>query len=455
MYLNKAACCCAGGVIDKIWSASRCSETSCQNDPCEECEPECPSPVTFCDAYRIALGLPSVLDPAYCYLVALGGCLYNVTGFTEGSCSPVPTLTHNSVSFYGIYPKPPLPETCLGFCENIGGNHVVEFKPFEGGMNCGTRFTVSANWSGAWCNGDCSEPNRCVKEIGSVTFEWELDLWPNGAVSLPSACDDRDRNCDNCVETDPSGSNPNDYIANDQIQDNYCNETNPVDDPCDDPSIDFGPACTIYATLDVQIVTASFPPPATAALTITRSCGDCSIGFGGWISGSPDGTLTIEGCSFTADLCGTNVDAFADRINDVLGRPSDECLATYTAVANSCATIGFGQRECPNTNCDEPMSLAGTPYIWSGPFFSNAYCTATYYAQPALAYKLVLSVFGANFTFLDSDDVCKCTGSALGQWFAQYESNEILIECKGSVSASDFSFTQISGPSCFTAPSIA
>jgi hypothetical protein len=444
-------CCCGG--TDKIWSAARCAETSCQNDPCTACSPTCPATVTFCDAYRASIGLPPALDPGFCYLVALGGCLYVVTGFTVGACSPVPTLTHNSASLYGIFPAPPK-GTCLDFCGSIEGVHNVEFEPFDGGMPCGTPITVTANWGGVYCTGDCDPPpNRCIKELGNLMFEWKLDSWPSIAVSLQTKCDTVSRQCAECVEVDPAGSLPAQYNANDQISDNYCNELNPTADPCDDPSIAFGPGCTAYATLTVSIVSASSPPAAFPALTITRSC-DC--GLGGWVSGSPDFGLVIEGCSFVPDPCGTTVEAFAAKINAVLGNKSAACLASYTATTGDCAHIGYGQLECPATACSGSLDITGgPPYVWTGPVYSNGYCTATYYAQPVLAYKLTLTVQTFNFTRLDPDQVCRCTGSQQGGMFAQYESNEVLIECQQTVSPSMFTLTQISGPACATPPTVA
>jgi hypothetical protein len=452
LWGHVAKCCCGGS--DKIWSASRCFTNSCQNDPCTTCSPTCPPTVTFCDAYRASIGLPPALDPAFCYFVVVGGCIYVVTGFTTGTCSPTPTLTHNSAALYGIYPAPAI-GGCSGLCGEVAGSgHTVAFEPFDGGIPCGTPFTVTANWSGVYCNGECDPPiSRCIKEINTVVFEWKLDAWPTTAVSLQTKCDDASRQCAECVEIDPSGSLPNQYNASDQIGDNYCNELFPTADPCDDVGIDFGPGCTLYATLGIGVVSLPSPPPAVAALTITRSC-DC--GGGGWISGTPESGIVIEGCYFAPDPCGTTVEAFADKINAVLGKQSATCLATYTATATACAHVGYGQLECPATNCSGVLDFTGgPPYVWSGPVFSGGYCTATYYAQAVLGYELTLGITSFNYTRLDPDDVCRCLGSLSLGISATYVSNIVAIQCNQSVVASDFTFTQTSGPACCTVPTIA
>lgn len=454
MLWGQVAKCCCGGT-DKIWSASRCTETGCMNDPCEECTPECPPFLTFCDAYRNSIGLPPALDSAKCYIVSLGGCLYVVTGFTGGICSSTPTLTHNSASFYGIYPAPTPPGTCLGFCSTLSGSHLVEFEPFDGGIPCGTTFSVTANWSGVYCNGECaSDPgapiNQCTRELGTLTFDWRLDAWPGVLVSSITKCDEASRQCATCVEIDPSGTLPTQYNASQQIVDNYCNDLDPTPDPCESISIPFGPACTVYATLSLLTVYPPSPPAATIALTITRSCG---CGTGSWIYGTPDSGIYIEGCLFYPDSCGTTATAFAEKINAVLGKRSDACLATYSA-NGTCAHVGAAQISCPTDACNGQINPG--PYAWTGPFFSSGYCTATYYAQPVLAYKLSLTIATNNFTFFRTENNrCECTGSALGGLTAIYESNEVGIECKETVSTSDFTLTKISGPTCCTVPTIA
>ena len=449
LSLHRAACCCGG--TDKIWSASRCSTNGCQNDPCTECTPSCPATVTFCDAYRATIGLPPALDPTKCYIVSLGGCLFVVTGFTVGACSPTPTLTHNSASFYGIYAAPTPPQTCLGLCSPLVGSHLVEFVPFDGGIPCGTDFTVTVDLNGVYCNGECADDppgapfNICTRELGTKTFQWSLDAWPSILVSYQTKCDTAARQCAECVEVDPSGTLPNTYVANDQVVDNYCNDLSPVPDPCEDLLIPFGPACTLYGNLTLDIVFPASPPAAVPALTITRSC-DC--GTGGWISGSPDSGLYIEGCYFYPDPCGTTAEAFAEKINAVLGKQSATCLATYSATG-TCAHIGIAQHVCPPESCDGQLTTSIGPYSWSGPFYSSGYCTATYYAQPIMAYKLTFAISALNFTFFNTDNnQCQCTGSNLGGFTAVFESNEIPIECEVPMAATDFTLTKVSGPSC-------
>jgi len=452
LSLHRAACCCGG--TDKIWSASRCTSEGCMNDPCTECEPSCPTTVTFCDAYRDSIGLPPALDAAKCYIVSLGGCLYVVTGFTSGACSPTPTLTHNSVSFYGIYTAPTPPLSCLDLCAPLVGTHLVEFVAFDGGVPCGTQFNVTVDMNGVYCNGECAgDPpgspfNPCTREIQTKTFEWSLDSWPTILVSSQTKCDTASRQCADCVEIDPAGTLPNTYVANEQVIDNYCNDLSPVPDPCEDPSIPFGPACTLNANLALDIVFPAEPPAAVVALTITRSC-DC--GTGGWISGSPDSGLYIEGCYFYPDTCGTTAQAFAEKINSVLGKQSATCLATYSATG-TCAPIGIAHQVCPAEICNGQLTTSIPPYSWTGPFYSAGYCTATYYAQPIMAYKLVLTISAYNFTFFNVDnDQCQCTGSALGGFVAIFESNEIPVECNVPVTATDFTLTKVSGPSCIAA----
>lgn len=457
LWGHLAKCCCGGA--DKIWSASRCTESGCMNDPCEKCTPECPPFLTFCDAYRDSIGLPPALDPAKCYIVTLGGCLYVVTGFTVGACSPTPTLTHNSAAFYGVYPAPTPPATCLGFCAGLSGVHMVEFQPFDGGIPCGTTFTVTANWSGVYCNGECFDDppgapfNQCARELQTLTFDWKLDAWPAILVSSQTKCDTASRQCADCVEVDPAGTLPNEFNASEQVIDNYCNDLDPTPDPCDSISVPFGPACTVYANLALLTVYPASPPAATIALTITRSC-DC--GTGDWISGNPESGIYIEGCFFYADPCGTTAAAFAEKINAVLGKQSDTCFATYSATG-TCAHVGVAQVVCPADNCNGQLITTGSgPYAWSGPFYSGGYCTATYYAQPILAYKLSLQIATYNYTFFRvANNRCECTGSNLGGLGAIYESNEVTIECNTPVSATDFTLTQTSGPACCTVPTIA
>lgn len=452
MWAMQAKCCC-GGAEDKIWSASKCSTTSCQNDPCTSCTPTCPDTVTFCDAHRETIGMPPPpLDEGLCYLVALGGCLYVVTGYTTGSCSPTPTLTHNSVAFYGTAVKPPPPSTCLGLCGAIAGMHKVPFEAFTGGLSCKSIFVATANWSEVCCTGCCDEvvsPNdQCVRQLGGMQFEWKMGVWPSGLRSVPTKCDPDLRDCVQCVEIDPTGVTSSTYDASDQVVDNWCNGSDPTANPCNDPSINsFGASCRVYATAQLSVIAATSPPAAVASLTITRSC-DC--GSGGWISGSPS-SLVIEGCTFYADDCGTTAAALAAKINAVLGAPSAECLATYSASGTD-AMIGAACLKCPAETCSECM---GETYAWTGPYYTNGGCTATYYAQPVTAYQLTLTVLTNNFSFYNQNvGDCRCTGSSLGGFSAVYQSNEILIENGVAVSPSEFTLTQISGPSCCTEPVI-
>jgi hypothetical protein len=291
--------------------------------------------------------------------------------------------------------------------------------------------------------------------ITSLTFEYDLGVWPNGINSKQSKCDDDVRQCVNCIEIDPLGIGTPIFIASDQIADNQCNALEDTPDPCDDPGIDFGPACGITADLQLNLVNYSGTATAIVGLEITRSC-NCDDT--GWVSGTPEGGIYIGGCYFAPNPCGTNGTTFAEMINAVLGSSSDPCAVTYSA-SGSCAHIGIGQQTCPTTVCSDQLAPFQYPYTWLGPYVSG--CTATWYAVPTLAYQLTLTVQANNFTFYDPFGIptpgCRCTGSALGGFTAKYVSNEVLITCDGAVTPSMFVLVDDpfwTNPSCVTPPTV-
>lgn len=437
MFWPVIAKCCCEGASDIIWQGARCSLTSCQSQPCGDCNQTCPAGITFCDKYRAQMGFPGAIAPGTCWIVVLGGCKYVVTGFTLGTCNPTPTPTHNSVSPLGVYAG----TNCQSICSSIGGTYETEFVPFTGGMACGTSLTATFGWFGFWCNGSCDPPfgndGQCIKQLSSFSLSFELSAWPNGITSQFTKCDQEPRKCSNCSEINPGATGGATFNASDQIPNNYCNDTDPTPNPCNDSSLPYGSSCNVIGSLSLNAIYNPNPPAAKLALTITRSCG-CNTN---WIAGDVLNGLQIDGCLFVPHPCGTDNNALAQKINEVLGGLATPCSASYTATAGECAHIGLGRQICPTNDCNGPLTDVVEPYVWLGPYMSSDNCTAEFYAYPQLAYQVSCGVFGSNFSrFNNNVGYCQCTGSPFGQWAVNYETDVVPIECNSTVSPGMMTF---------------
>lgn len=470
-------CCCTPKV--KEWTATVCSNSCVVT--CSGTGSTCIPTITFCDSYRQSIGLPDALDPRYCYIMILGGCLYTVNEPTYVvSCDATPTSTRNIGSLYGVFDQPE-DGGCDVICTEIkDSDYLVGPDTWTGGFACGANITLTYEWPDAYCrretfpgtvNGSCTPTcvDPCVKKIGTIVSSWDLGQFPDKWFSEPVQCSSLPGYCVNC-----GGYNPLGYtfwqgrLQNHQISSNYC--PNLKQDVCNTP------ACEVFDDFSCSVS----PVPTqyrtyTQAFTITRSCvypyGDGT----GWIDLGPGTNIIgIDGCVFRIQAPGCRASTLASAINNALGQAAQVGTTTFVSTGTN-AWIGQAciSQSCVGSSCLGSGGSFTNPYLWDGPYYSNSGRTATWYAAPWLTYVMSSSLTSTSFVYNDSEQGCicgpgdgnpYCSGTTPGSTFGNYVSSNLvtppgkLIEYGVSFAGSDFTMVDdpsVSNQPCCPPPSIA
>lgn len=438
------SCCCNGGGLR--WLAQLCCNTSCVGTcPTEEesqsCE--CFEGITFCDEYRIAQGMPAIMNPGLCYWWFHNGCRYRVLGTDNSPCVPFQGTPHNEGTYAGATERLPndadCSETCGTLCQS--GLSFAKNVPWVPGCDCGSAKTVNFDANGAKCCGCECLPlaEACSGDCPNATMVLNLTTWPLGYRPVPTTCTEVVNSCENCNST---GSIPNTitYVNyNHLVGSNYCDDNCPGVDPCDGSGEcnngGVGIACSANASVTISLQ-GNPSNQYEFGFSVTRSCPEATCDQPPeWIAGGPvagDAAVPSLGicdcagegpcrcCSFVGLLYpGTNAEELARVINETLGSNSDNCV-TYTAegkreawLENSYACLADKDGTFPSTNSCHDCVFS--PSTWIGPFFSDCNKKATWLYKPTYVYQIDCSYGCANYTSYNvNNNRCMCTGSNQG-----------------------------------------